>query len=162
METARRVFEAISRVGNVIAGLFLAGVAFLMVGDIIGRFAFNHPIPGTFEIVAASMAVLATIGFAFALDQRRHIRATILTERLPAKVQANLLLFAYFIGFVVTGILAWKLVDAAAFSFFELREYSAGLVRVPIYVPKMVMVFAVALFCVNFLLHFIEGFRKQG
>ena len=143
-----------------IAGLFLAGIAFLMAGEIIGRFAFNRPIPSTFEMVAASMAILATIGFAFALDQKRHIRATILTERMPPKVQAILLQLAYFIGFVVTAILTWKLVDSAAFS-LEIGEYTPTLIRIPIYVPKVIMVFAVALFSLNFLLHFVEGIRKR-
>ena len=147
--------------GNVIASIFLAGIALLMTGEIIGRYIFDSPIPGTWEIVAGAMAVLTSIGFAFALEQRRHITVVVVTQRLPRKVDHYLLVFSYFVGFVVTGVLAWQLVHMAVRS-VVIREYSGmGLLPIPIYPTKIIFLFAVILFCVGFLKHFIEGIRWQ-
>ncbi|MBI4284496.1 MAG: TRAP transporter small permease [Chloroflexi bacterium] len=159
MERIRSVFGRISTVGNAVAAAFLALIAFLMSGEIIGRYVFNHPIPGTFEIVGAAMAVLASIGFAFGLEQQRHVRATIATERLSSRGQHVMLLLAYFVGFLVNGFLTWRLVLSASVS-IATREYTPGLVPVPIYVPKTIFVFAVMLFTFGFLLHFIEGLKR--
>ncbi|GAH91671.1 unnamed protein product, partial [marine sediment metagenome] len=91
------------------------------------------------------------IGFAFALEQGAHIRVTFLTGRCSEKVQQYALLVAYLVGFIVIGGLGWQLVLAAIHS-VELKQYTAGLLPVPIYPSKVIFTFAVLLFSLGFLL----------
>ena len=156
----RRIFDGISTVGNYIAGVFLAIVMWLTVGEITGRYLFRAPIPGNFEIIALSMGVLTTIGFAFALEQGRHIRALVLVERFRPKAQHVLAMANYFVGFIVTGVLAWQLLVGALASIKRL-EYTAGLLPIPIYPTKVIIFYSVVVFCLGFILHFIWGIRRQ-
>ena len=157
----QKVFARVSLVGNVIASVFLAGITFLMVGEITGRYVFNSPIPGTWEIVAGAMVVLTSIGFAFALEQRRHIVVIVFSQRLPLKLQHYLTMLSYLVGFFVTGVLTWQLTLMAIRS-VVIREYEGmGILPIPIYPTKIIFVFAVLLFCVGFLKHFGESIRGR-
>ncbi|MBI4329803.1 MAG: TRAP transporter small permease [Chloroflexi bacterium] len=147
-------------VGNIIASIFLAGIALLMGAEIVARYVFNRPIPGTWEIVGGSMAVLTTIGFAFALTEGSHIRVDIALQKLSPEVKHRMLLGAYFVGFLVTAILCWQLVLAARYS-ISIREYTMGLVRVPVYVTRSIFIFSALLFCLAFLQLFIKGLMKD-
>lgn len=153
--TLGKVFVA----GNAVASVFLAGIAFLMAGDVVGRYVFNSPIQGAFEMVGASMAVLGSIGFAFALAQEKHIRVRLLTDKYPAHVQRYMLIVAYVIGLVLNGVLFWLLLLAASRS-VAAREYAVGLRYLPVYVPKTIFAFAVLLFCIGFVQRIVTEIRR--
>lgn len=157
----RKIFDGMSSVGNYITGVVLVIVMLLTVGEITGRYVFNHPIPGDFEFIELSMGVLATMGFAFALEQGRHIRATILVDRFASSAQRYLLLAGYLAGFIVTGLLTWQLIGGAMQS-VKTREHTFGLLPIPMYPTKIIIVFSVALFCLGFLLHFVQDLRHRA
>ncbi|MBI4284668.1 MAG: TRAP transporter small permease [Chloroflexi bacterium] len=156
----RRIFDGLSNIGNYIAGIFLVIVMLLTMGEITGRYVFSHPIPGNFEIIELTVGVLATIGFAFALEQGKHIRATVLVDRFDEVAQRVLLLISYLAGFVVTGLLTWQLAIGAIRS-VQIKEVTYGLLPVPMYPTRIILVFSVGLFCLGFLLRFIWDLRRQ-
>lgn len=159
MHKVRRVFLRVSTAGNIIGSVFLSFVLLLMVGEIIGRLVFKQPIPGSFEMVGVAMGVLATIGFAFALGKGVHVRSDWLVDKLAAGGQRGLTILTYLTGFLVTGLLSWRLVIGAGKSLRE-AEVASGIIQVPVYPTKIVLAFAVILFCVAYLLQFIQSLRR--
>lgn len=160
MQKVRGVFHRVAVGGNVVGAVFLAFVLLLMVGEIGRRLIFKAPIPGSTEMVGVAMGVLATIGFAFALDRALHVRSDWLVDKFPPRGRHVMILVMYFTGVMVTGLLSWRLVIGAIKSLKEL-EIVSGILQVPVYPSKVVMAFAMILFCVNYLLKFIENLKHS-
>jgi TRAP-type C4-dicarboxylate transport system permease small subunit len=76
----------------------------LTTADSIGRYLFNRPIVGAYEI-AANYLMVATVflGICYAHRQGANIRVTFLVDRLPLKVQTVMGCFAQ--GFAILLIL---------------------------------------------------------
>ncbi len=153
-----RSWQLICTGANLLATAFLAFIMLFMCGEIIGRYVFNRPIPGNLEIVEMCMVVLATVGFAFSLQQGRHIRVTLLLDRLSPRARAVLINLSYITGFVVCATLVWQLIKSANYS-VSILEYTAGATAVPMYPFKIILVFSVVLISIQFLINFINGVR---
>ncbi len=160
MKMLAKSFDWMSTGGAGIAAVFLAGITLIMVAEIIGRFVFNSPIHGTYEVVTISMGVLFPIGFAFAVVQGRHIRVTSFTERLSPKGQSIMLLVSYILAFTVTGMMAHKAVQAAIKSVVVGEVITGGVYRFSSAPGKIVFAYAVILFCMAFLIQIIYSVRK--
>ena len=57
-----------------VAVIFL--MALLVFSDVVGRYFFNHPIPGTTELVKCAIIVIIFLGITYTMQQDRHIRTT--------------------------------------------------------------------------------------
>lgn len=82
MEKFLSAVKGISKFLNTIAGIALIFLMLLTIADVILRF-FRKPIPGTYELVAFSGAVV--IGFAMATTswERQHILVDFFINKLP-------------------------------------------------------------------------------
>ncbi len=72
---------------SVLAQIALAGVMFLIVGNIILR-RLAAPIPSTVELVEISGSVILGAGIAYCLYSGGHIFVDVLVQRLSLKTQA--------------------------------------------------------------------------
>ena len=81
--------EVSARIGMLTIFILLV----LTVGDVLGRFVFNHPIPGTFELTKILFAL--SVFFSFSISQYRgeNLGITILYDRFPRIVRGILDLF---------------------------------------------------------------------
>jgi TRAP-type transport system small permease protein len=75
-----RIFSRmLSHIGNIA----LAGMMFLTTADVIGRYFFNAPVLGAFEITEYLMLIMIFSFLAFAQSQKAHITVDIFFDRLP-------------------------------------------------------------------------------
>lgn len=98
------IFAGIAYLG----ALVVVALALLTVTDITGRFLFNLPVQGTFELTANSLAVIAACGIAAATAADEHILVDSLYDKLSPRGKRILLFIAAFAGFVVFSILCWQ------------------------------------------------------
>jgi TRAP-type C4-dicarboxylate transport system permease small subunit len=86
MERFSRFVYRLSKIINVIAGVFLVGIMLLTVSDVILRF-FRRPIIGTYEVV--SLCGVVAIGFSLPLTQwvKGHIMVDFLIVKMSKKLQ---------------------------------------------------------------------------
>lgn len=81
----------VSRSSVVLVALAAAATLVLMlhvVADVVARNAFNWPLPATLELSQHWwMVLLVFAGLGYAQQRGEHVRATVLTDRLPASVQ---------------------------------------------------------------------------
>lgn len=62
----------------------------LTVGDVIGRFGFNRPIPGTFELVKIIFALSAFFSFPVSQFKGENLGITLIYDKLPIRLKGIL------------------------------------------------------------------------
>ena len=82
----------------VAAAAWAFGLAFLVMGNILGRAIFDAPIYGTAEIVAASIVIVVFLQAGYAIRSRSMLKADFLVIHLPDVVQRILLSAGYLLG----------------------------------------------------------------
>jgi TRAP-type C4-dicarboxylate transport system permease small subunit len=99
----------LSRFVNVIGGISLVFLMSLTFADVLLR-SFKMPIPGTYELVALSSAVV--IGFSLPLTswRRGHIYVDILLVKLSKRVRDIFNLVTRFMVLVLFILIGWNLI----------------------------------------------------
>ncbi len=83
--------DRLSKFLMVAAAAWTFGLAFLVMGNIVGRTVFDAPIYGTAEIVAASIVIVVFLQVGYAIRSRSMLKADFLVVHLPGTVQRALI-----------------------------------------------------------------------
>lgn len=108
MERIYGIFVRVVKVLNIIAGTALTWMMLLTVADVFMR-AGGHPILGTYEMVALSLAIV--IGFSIpnvSLD-RRHVNMDIILEKLSKRNRAIMNTFTRLLCIILFAIIGYNL-----------------------------------------------------
>jgi len=90
------------------AGLvILVGCAGLITIDVVTRFLFNRTVVESFEIGGYAFATAVTLGLAYALTGKAHIRVDLIQVRLPHRARVMLDVVAHFALAACALALAW-------------------------------------------------------
>lgn len=106
MQTLGRLLSYLINAVTVLAGLSVALMMIHITADVISRYAFSYPLPGTISIVSNFyMVLVAFLPLAFVEQKGAHISVEVLTERFPPAVQKHLAAWLLPLSIVVFGIL---------------------------------------------------------
>lgn len=150
--------KASKAVLNAIGGAALTFMMFLTVADVLLR-AVGHPIIGTFEIVALSLALV--IGFCFpcvSLDNG-NVYMEFLLERLSPGGKAMMNTFTRILGIVLFAAIAYNLFSVGA-EFHRSREVTATL-RIPFYPVAYGVAVCCIVECLVFVLQIMQIWRGR-
>jgi TRAP-type C4-dicarboxylate transport system permease small subunit len=75
-------------VPGLIVAFALAAMAVVTVVDVTGRYLFNAPLPGSYELVGLLLAVTVFAGLPLASLQREHVVVDVLDLVLPPRLVA--------------------------------------------------------------------------
>ena len=98
----------IAALASYLGMLVIVALALLTGIDVLGRYAFNSPLPGAFELTEAFMALAVAFGIVVTTAKDEHINVDALFVKLRASAQRVLLLLASIIGVLVFGAMSWK------------------------------------------------------
>ena len=73
----------------VLAAAWAFVLTFIIIADIVGRNAFNYPVPGVREIVANSIVMIVFLQAGYAIRSRSMLRTDLLLTVLPDVVGAS-------------------------------------------------------------------------
>ena len=156
MSTYDHLVNAMNCVGAVLLGLLML----LIVADVGGRAFFNSPIAGTPELAKICLVSILYLGITKTLKAGRHVRGTILVDRLPARYAVSLDILANLCGFVLFALLAyssWHLTWSA----WEIGEYEGeGSLRVPTSPLRTLVLFSSILMSIQFALNIGQDFVR--
>ena len=128
--------EATSRVLVWIGGTLILLSAFTVTLEVVLRKLFNVSLGGADELSGYAFGIATTLGFAYALFQRAHIRVDALYNLFPHWLQtvANLVGIVLLAGFAgVVCVMAWGLVaDTLAHN-----SHSITPMRTPLALPQI-------------------------
>ena len=143
--------DRLSKFLMVAAATWTFGLAFLVMGNIIGRFVFDAPIYGTAEIVAASIVIVVFLQVGYAIRSRSMLKADFLVIHLPDIVQRILLAIGYLLGaafflMIITG--GW---EESVLSYVEGEYEGEGALRVPSWPARWTVLVGSGLAMINYL-----------
>ena len=134
-------------------------VVFLMslwiCGDVIGRYFFSHPIAGTTELVKAMIIIIVFLSVPYTWQQGRHIRTTLILDRLSPRKKTGLEIFIALLAlgvFSSISIFSWD----AAWESWSLREFDGDQLRVPVYPSRLIVVLGAGLLVIQLILELVN------
>lgn len=121
MNKAGRILAAVASAYAVIGAVAVALMMVHITADVIGKFVFNRPLPGTIPIVSQFYMVFATfLPLAMVERSNSHISVEIIVMNFPKRARDFFAMLATAVGAIVFGLLTWRsLVEAG-------RKYEVG------------------------------------
>ena len=128
--------------------MFILGVMlFLGTADVMGRYLFNSPVFGTYEIFGVFLPCIVLLGLAYTQAERAHVRITMVIDILPPALQHVFNIITTLIAMVMTVLIGWYGFE------LSVRFWNSGklidTIHVPKWIPQLVVPLgALALFLV--------------
>jgi TRAP-type C4-dicarboxylate transport system permease small subunit len=93
----------LSYIGNIA----LVAMMFLTTADVVGRYFFNAPVLGAYEMTEYLMLIMVFSFLAFAQAEKSHICVDIVFNRLPSKLRGILERFNHIACLVMMAMVTW-------------------------------------------------------
>jgi TRAP-type C4-dicarboxylate transport system permease small subunit len=103
--------KAVSRLSsffNMVASAALVLMMVLSCADIFGRYLFNSPITGTYDIVGLSGAILAAFAMPYTMLKRGHVAVELLIQSLSKGKRMVVETFSHLLGIALFLVLVWQ------------------------------------------------------
>jgi TRAP-type C4-dicarboxylate transport system permease small subunit len=150
-----KILKTVTKVLDLIGGAALTFMMLLTVTDVLMR-AFGHPLIGTFEVVAMSLALVIGFTIPKVSFDRGHVRVDMVIERVSPKTRRIMNIFTRLICLGLFLIISYNLFGVAN----ELR--TAGEVSPTIQLPSYPFAYGVAVCCCIECLVFVQDIIKIG
>jgi TRAP-type C4-dicarboxylate transport system permease small subunit len=93
---------------NMVSSAALVLMMLLSCADIFGRYIFNHPITGTYDIVGLSGAVLTAFAMPYTMLKKGHVAVEILIQSLSRGPRLVIETFTHLLGISLFLVLVWQ------------------------------------------------------
>ncbi|MGG0719465.1 TRAP transporter small permease [Robertmurraya massiliosenegalensis] len=155
-------FEAIvlflNNVLHKISSILLFLLMFLTTADVIGRYFFNKPITGTYELTGLIVAIMIFFSLGSAQIKKDHIEIDFLTNKMPIKFQQILFVLSSFILTVLLALTTWQLFEYMK-RIWAGNETSGDL-GLPLYIFSSLAMVGAFCFMLTYLLDTVKGIVK--
>jgi len=131
---------------------------FLTVGDVVGRYFFTLPIPGTFELTNFMLALVVFFSVGYTQIRRGHISIDVIVSRFSPRTQAIIDSITYLFSLGLFSLVTWQSAVHAN-RLFEGHNVS-GILSLPIYPFLIAVAFGSLLFCVVMLVDLLSSLAK--
>jgi TRAP-type transport system small permease protein len=111
------VLYVTSRGLSIIGAIALAIMMFLAVIDVGGRYLFNKPLVGAWELTGLLLVYAAVLGLGYCQLEKHHIRVTFLYDRFSPRYQALIDSFGHLFGIVGFALISWQSFVKTAYYF---------------------------------------------
>ena len=151
----KRILLKITTVNAWLCSILLFIIMLTIFFDAVGRYLFNTPILGAHDITLVFMAAIVFLGIGYAEHEGHHIRADIFIMHLPPGLAKLFNLFSYICGLAVFLIITIQGVSIMTESIQSL-EYLPGVIKVPVYPTRVLLVLGSASMCCILIISIIE------
>jgi len=146
-----RLSDRLTKLLMILGAVWAFFLCFFILADIVTR-AMNMPISGTKEIVANSVVMIVFLQIGFAVRSNSMLRAGFLVTAMPRPVQKALLLFAFALGAALFFFLLKAGIKPAIRSFENWEFDGEGVLRVPVWPTRWMIIVGAGLAGVNYVL----------
>lgn len=127
----------------------------LLIADIIWRTA-ARPLFGMAEMSVFVMMIVIYLGFSRCEEHEDHVRLEFLIHAARGRLRRAMILIARLLGLAAVALFFYAVLTDALFA-YRTNESIAGVVNLPIWPTKFVMVVGAALFLVQSLLNLLRA-----
>jgi TRAP-type C4-dicarboxylate transport system permease small subunit len=125
--------DSVARAFNVISAVWLAGIALLILVDVVGREFFDSPFYGTNEIVSNSVLSILFLQLPLSILSRRSLRTTICYGAVGVRGRGWIDAISYLLAgivFLAIAIGSWpNMIEG----WLILEQEGSGIVNIPVY-----------------------------
>ena len=163
VETARpwRDMPLLGRLERLL-GLFAAAVLFGMMMvtfvDVVGRYLFNAPLTGAYQVVRGAMAVLMFAGLPLVTVRREHLTIGLLEAAFRGATRRVQTFLVTLLSAIVVSFLAWRLFEQG--SYYGDTGEVLDIIRVPIALFSYYMSLAAAIAAAIMFVMLVQGLRR--
>lgn len=129
-----------------LAGIFLVGVALLMICESILRKLGGY-IPGAGDMVAWFSAAAGFLALPATFKRSDMVRVGVLLDSLPAKLRRVMLLANLFIAVIFTAYMVWA-VGRYLHEGWRTEEMTQGMIETAVWIPQLSFLLGVVLLMV--------------
>ena len=104
----RQYVNQTSRLVHNIAQYVLMLMVFLTSVDVVGRYFFNRPILGAYDLTQLMMIIVVFFCIAYTQIEKGHVGITIVVDRLSKKAQNVIGCAGNFLGLFFFSLIAWQ------------------------------------------------------
>jgi TRAP-type C4-dicarboxylate transport system permease small subunit len=129
------ILNRIAAAAGKIAGILSFALVFFISADVVLRYFFNTPIPGTHESSRLTLAWICFLGVFYGYTVDAHVRVTLITRRFPDK-ESSFEVIACGFGLLIFGFLGYD----GLFYFWDSwinREVYPAQIPVPHWLAKL-------------------------
>lgn len=143
-----------------LAGVVLVALMFLTVADVVGRYFFNSPLNGVFDLTQFAVLIMTFLSFAYCGFRGAHVVIELLYDRIPKQAQFVVRRMSNAVGAVLFAIIAWRAVVQS----FDVREFNetSQLLTIPYWPFYYVVAFGAALFAVVLAIKTFVDLPEEG
>jgi len=149
----------ISRVMALIAAASLCTMMLLTVVDVTGRYFFNIPLNGAWEMIGLSLVCAGTWALANCQREKGHVNVTVLLHRLSPRIEAAVLSVGYLIGLVAFSIISWGAFTRAHRYYLEEGHYT-DMLHIPYSPFLLIMAVGIAMLALLLLIDLIQAIGR--
>lgn len=149
----------LSRIFAYIGALALFFMTLLTTTDVVGRYLFNSPILGVFEITEFLVLIVIFSFIGYAQSEKSHIAVDLVIKIFSPKVRRYIELFNHFICFLLMALITW-MGTITALDFKEAMEKSPNL-AIPTYPFAFFMVIGCGVLCIEFFRDVIRFYKNK-
>lgn len=110
---------------------FIIAMMILTVVQSIGRYGFNHPIPGDIELSSFFLVTSTFLVCAYTMVEKRHVSVGLIADRFSPRAQAIIDSFTYILCLVVAIVAFWQSF-VRGINMVQVRQ-SSGVLHIPIF-----------------------------
>jgi TRAP-type C4-dicarboxylate transport system permease small subunit len=111
VEIAKILGKGITVINNAMRNVCLTLLFFMMaLGtiDVSGRYLFNKPVLGTFEVFEILLPAIVLLGLGYTQGNKAHVRMEILVSRLSSRKQIILNFFTNSCALFISVLILWR------------------------------------------------------
>jgi len=141
-----------------IAGLALLAIMVVTVVNVFLRIP-SSPITGAVEISSMLLAIVIAFGIGFTTVKRQHVGVSLITQRLPKRVQSVLSVLMGVLGLCIWIVLTWRSYVFAVEQ-YSIGEYNPVLHNMRVAPWRFALVFGLACMCLVLLIQLVQAVAK--
>ena len=139
-----RATDAVTAAAAYVAGAVLLALMLLTTADVAGRYFFNAPIDGVFDLTHFAVSIMTFLGLAYCGFRGGHVAIELLYDRLARPVRRVLNRGINLAGCILFAVIAWR----TAVQSIDVREFgeASQLMEIPFFPLYWLVAFGAALF----------------
>jgi TRAP-type C4-dicarboxylate transport system permease small subunit len=148
------VMSTVNKVQALISSFAVFVIMTLISADVVGRFVFNRPVMGTYELGQMFMVGMVFLGLSYTQMVGGNVTVDTFTRRLNPRMRAALSIFADIVGLVIFGLMTYSSGNLAWIALKNKRTVQ-GLLGMPLYPSKFVVAIGTATLTLYFLIKLV-------
>lgn len=131
-----------------VGGYVLFGMMLLTTCDVIGRYIFNLPISGAYEITEAMMVTLVFFFIAYTQATKAHVGVELVINLLPQKIRVIIDIITHLLSLLMILLVAW-MSTIRWLELMRIKEHTP-ILHIPVSPFLLILALGCFVFCIEF------------